>query len=113
MTWGSQNSTLSKWSSSTAKLREPDGNWSSSFSRKHRGKAAKVINLINRGQHPKPVEDEFQHAISRIKTLFGPLLDEDGNLIIADPNLAVFAVGDIKSTVRPADQLQSGWLLCD
>jgi microcystin-dependent protein len=73
-----------------------------------------MFSLINRGRYAQAIESEFENLFARLRGLLGrQTFDPDGNLIVADPNLAVFAVGDIKPSFRPASQTQTGWLLCD
>jgi microcystin-dependent protein len=70
-----------------------------------------MLSLINRGKYVKTVEDEFQHLIGRLRALLSQILDVNGEVIIADPNLAVVPVGavqDYAGTTAP-----SGWLICD
>jgi microcystin-dependent protein len=73
-----------------------------------------MISFIGRGTIKDPaVVREFEHMIARLRSFLSQVFDEDGNLIVADPNLAIFAVGDIKPTARPDAQVQNGWLLCN
>lgn len=72
-----------------------------------------MINLICRGQYESPgsIQREFEHLIARLRGFLSQSFDENGDLIVADPNLAVKAVGEVSAfcgTVAPA-----GHLLCD
>ena len=69
-----------------------------------------MLGLINRGRYgsPSAIGNEFQHLITRLQVLFSNVLDQDGNLLVADPNLAVVAVGtsaDFRGSTLP-----TGWL---
>lgn len=71
-----------------------------------------MLSMISRGQiKDSAVVKEFEHLIGRLRGFLSQSFDEDGLLIVADPNLAIFTVGDYKPSARPTDH--SGWLLCD
>jgi microcystin-dependent protein len=72
-----------------------------------------MFGMRNRRLMPQSIEDEFEHLFARLRAILSQTFDPDGNLIVADPNLAVFAIGDIKPSFRPTSRLQPGWLLCD
>jgi microcystin-dependent protein len=67
--------------------------------------------MINRGRLPQAVADEFEHLFAKLRGFLSQTFDSDGNLIVADPNLAVFGIGDIKPSA--AITPQAGWLACD
>lgn len=71
-----------------------------------------MIEMINRGLIQDPaVQAEFEHLISRLRGFLSQSFDADGQLIVADPNLAVIPVGGwipYGGTTAP-----TGWLLCD
>lgn len=71
-----------------------------------------MLSMINRGRiKDLAVVQEFEHLIARLRGFLAQSFDADGQLIVADPNLAVFSVGDYKPSARTADH--PGWLLCD
>lgn len=71
-----------------------------------------MLSMINRNRiKDLAVVQEFEHLIGRLRGFLSQSFDADGNLIVADPNLAVFSVGDYKPSSKTADH--SGWLLCD
>src|SRR5688572_23860876 len=72
-----------------------------------------MFSLINRGRYTQAIEEEFESLFARLRGLLSQTFDTDGNLIVADPNLAVFDVGDIKPSFRPTELTQDGWLLCN
>jgi microcystin-dependent protein len=70
-----------------------------------------MFELRNRGKLDPNTQTEFEHLYSRLSGLLSQAFDVDGNLIVADPNLAVIPVGGIVpygGTTAP-----SGFLLCD
>ncbi len=70
--------------------------------------------MINRGRiKDLAVVQEFEHLIQRLRGFLTQSFDADGELIVADPNRAIFDIGDIKPTARPSSSVQLGWLLCD
>lgn len=71
-----------------------------------------MLAMINRGriQDPATVE-EFENLMARLRGFLSQSFDEDGELIVADPNLAVTPVGgtiQYAGTTAPA-----GWVMCD
>src|SRR5690348_11650824 len=70
-----------------------------------------MLSLINRGRLPKPVQDELEHLVAQLRGFLSQSFDDDGSLIVADPNLAVVPVGGVTSFAGTTPP--SGWLLCD
>jgi microcystin-dependent protein len=68
--------------------------------------------MINKGRIADPnVEAEFEHLIARLRGFLSQSFDEDAQLIVADPNLAITPVGGMiqfAGTTAP-----TGWRLCD
>lgn len=68
--------------------------------------------MIARGRIQDPaVVDEFEHLMSRLRGLLSQSLDVDGNLIVADPNLAIVPTGFIGPYA--GGTVPNGWVLCD
>lgn len=71
-----------------------------------------MLGMINRGRITDlAVVQEFEHLIGRLRGFLSQSFDEDGQLVIADPNLAVVPLGGLipyAGTAAP-----TGWLLCD
>ena len=71
-----------------------------------------MINLISRGAIQDPaVQREFEHLVTRLRGFLSQSFDEDGDLIVADPNLAVMPVGGMAPYAGTA--APDGWLMCD
>lgn len=71
-----------------------------------------MFSMINRGRiKDLAVVQEFEHLFGRLRGLFGQSFDADGNLIIADPNLAITPLGGIIPYAGAA--APTGWLLCN
>lgn len=71
-----------------------------------------MLSMINRGRiQDQATVQEFEHLIARLRGFLTQSFDENGDLIVADPNLAIFSVGDYKPSANTADH--AGWLLCD
>lgn len=70
-----------------------------------------MFSMINRGRLDEATQQEFDHLFGRLRGFLSQSFDEDGNLIVADPNYAIVPVGGIvqfAGTVAPG-----GYLLCD
>lgn len=71
-----------------------------------------MFSLTTRGLIKDPaVVQEFERLFGKLRGYFGQLLDADGGLIIADPNLAINPVGAIVPC--GGSTAPSGYLLCN
>jgi microcystin-dependent protein len=71
-----------------------------------------MLSMIKRGFIEDPnVVAEFEHMIGRLRVLLSQVIDEDGNLIVADPNLAIVPVGGLMPYAGAS--APNGYLLCD
>jgi microcystin-dependent protein len=70
-----------------------------------------MFSLINRGEYAQAIESEFENLFARLRGLLGQTFDPDGNLIVADPNLAIVPVGAVMPFA--AASAPTGYLLCD
>lgn len=70
-----------------------------------------MLSMINRGKLDQATQEEFEHLIARLRGFLSQSFDEDGNLIVADPNLAVTPVGGLMPFAGAAPPV--GWLLCN
>lgn len=67
--------------------------------------------MINRGKLDQPVREEFEHLIMRLRGFLSQSFDEDGQLIVADPNFAVMPIGGIAAFA--GREAPVGYLFCD
>lgn len=68
--------------------------------------------MVNRGRIQDPaVAGEFEHLIARLRGFLSQSFDADGQLIVADPNLAVVPVGGLVSFAGAT--APNGWIICD
>jgi microcystin-dependent protein len=70
-----------------------------------------MFSLINRGQYDQAVESEFENLFARLRGLLSQTFDPDGNLIVADPNLAVVPLGAVMPFA--GSSAPTGYLICD
>jgi microcystin-dependent protein len=70
-----------------------------------------VFSMKNRGRLDKRTEEEFDSLYRRLRGLFSQTFDADGELIIADPNLAVTPVGGLMPFA--GGTAPDGYRICD
>lgn len=62
-------------------------------------------------ESPGAIQREFEHLIARLRGFLSQSFDENGDLIVADPNLAVTPVGGM--VMYGGSTAPTGWELCD
>lgn len=70
-----------------------------------------MFSMKNRGRLEKRTEEEFDNLFRRLRGLFSQTFDADGQLIIADPNLAVTPVGGLLPFA--GSTAPDGYRICD
>jgi microcystin-dependent protein len=70
-----------------------------------------VFGLINRGDLPTAVEDEFENLTAGLRGFLLVAHNPDGTIRTADPSLAFVPVGVMMEW--PTATAPTGWLLCD
>lgn len=71
-----------------------------------------MLSLINRSRiKDMAVVQALEHLVAHLRGLLSQAFDEDGQLIVADPNLAVVPVGAVQDYAGLT--APSGWLMCD
>lgn len=70
-----------------------------------------MFSLTNRGKMPQAIQEEFERLFSKLRGFLSQAFDEDGQLVVADPNLAVIPVGGL--TMYAGTSAPTGYLMCD
>lgn len=70
-----------------------------------------MFDLINRGNLPQDVVDEFEHLISQIRGVFLKEHNEDGTHFVRPSGFDFVPIGAM--TPWPTDTPPTGWLLCN
>lgn len=70
-----------------------------------------MFSMINRGRLDQATQEEFEHLFGRLRGFLSQSFDEDGQLIVADPNYAIVPVGGIVPFA--GGTAPGGYLFCD